>query len=183
MGHGPSTTSWKSLLNQQSPHFRFSGSVIGLAQAIRTAVIGESRSLLGSVAAFIPSPNEAHAARAAHALVLGLIMAPGYVSIEPPDLAPLGVGMKVLKGGTVALFDSIAARIHVGSQIVVCRGLRFEPRRVMTLRVHDRETDSVDSGPVGVGLDVPIRASDRVMYRSALGPDGCPSATAPTEST
>jgi hypothetical protein len=89
----------------------------------------------------------------------------GLIEFVPKNISPLGKPERVIKEGTVILFN-ISTRIQNTGELFIKRNERFYPVEICEIRKDDTKVECVDSGSVGIKINMIARTSDEIYYRS-----------------
>ena len=91
----------------------------------------------------------------------------GLIEFSPSNCVPLGNPKDVYRKGEIITLD-LQYKIEINNDLIIKRGYRYLKTKVLEIRVHNENVESIDSGPAGISISVPIKKSDELFLKRVL---------------
>jgi hypothetical protein len=92
----------------------------------------------------------------------------GLIEFSPQNCVPIGNPKDVYQKGKIITLD-LQHKIEINSELIIKRGYRYLKAKILEIQVHNESVNSVDSGPVGISIGVPIKKSDELFIKNNFG--------------
>lgn len=88
----------------------------------------------------------------------------GLIEFLPTNCIPLDKPERILHDGEVIILN-LSHKVNNDDELIIKRGERYIKTKILEIRVNDQKVESVDSGPVGIKVQVPIKKSDGILLK------------------
>ena len=88
----------------------------------------------------------------------------GLIEFSPQDCVSLGKPINVYHNGEVITIN-LSHKMKINDELIIKKGYRYLKTKIIELQVNDEKVESVDSGLVGIKIQVPIRKSDELFLK------------------
>lgn len=88
----------------------------------------------------------------------------GLIEFVPHNCVSLGIPKDLYHKGEVVTLD-LQNKIEINNELIIKRGSRYLKAKILGIKVHDNSVESVDSGPAGIEVNVPIKGSDELFIK------------------
>lgn len=89
----------------------------------------------------------------------------GLIEFSPQNCVSLGKPKDLYRKGEIITLD-LHHKLENNNELIIKRGSRYLKTNILEIQVHDEKVDSVDSGPVGIQIQIPIKKSDELFIKN-----------------
>lgn len=89
----------------------------------------------------------------------------GLIEFSPQDCVSLERPVNIYHNGEVITLN-LSHEIKTTDELIIKRGDRYIKTQILEIQVHDKKVEFVDSGPVGIKLQVPVKKSDELLLKN-----------------